>query len=217
MRFGLVLSGGGIRGVAHLGLLKALEEREVNIDIMAGTSAGSIISMLYCFGFSVERILEIILDIRTLRLVRPAMSLKGVLNMNSVKQYLTEFVKKDDFSALRLPLVVAATNLRKGETTYFSKGSVIDAVCASSCIPVLFNPVKIDGEWYIDGGILNNLPAEAIRSQCDLLLGCHSNPIAPDFIPKNAKDVMERALMLAITRNAYLSRELCDYTLEPKG
>ncbi|MEM6523754.1 MAG: patatin-like phospholipase family protein [Bacteroidota bacterium] len=217
MKLGVVLSGGGIRGVAHLGLLKALEEEDIRIHAMAGTSAGSIIALFYSSGFTTERILEIIQDIRTLRLARPALSLTGVLNMTSVKQYISEFIKQDDFKELKIPLFVAATDLARGETVYFSEGSVIDAVCASSCIPVLFDPLVLNGRLYIDGGILNNLPAEAIRSKCDLLLGCHSNPIDPNFSAKNAKDVMERALMLSITRNAHLSKDICDYILEPEG
>ncbi|MEM1405561.1 MAG: patatin-like phospholipase family protein [Bacteroidota bacterium] len=217
MKFGVALSGGGVRGVSHLGMLKALEEHNISVDVVSGTSAGSIIGLFYCAGFTTERILEIILDISTFKLVRPALSWNGVLKMSSIRQYLEGFVKHDNFADLEIPLIIAATNLKKGETTYFKKGPLIEAVCASSCIPVLFDPVILAGEQYIDGGILNNLPAEAIRTKCDILLGCHSNPIDIDFVPKHAKDVMERALMLSITRNTYLSKQTCDYFFEPKG
>ncbi len=217
MKIGLVLSGGGIRGVAHLGVIKALEEYGVNFDLLAGTSAGSIVGAFYAAGYSVDRILEIVLDIKTNKFIRLALSWKGVLKMNSVKQFLTEYFPHDSFDDLNMPLHIAATNIQKGETEYFTEGSLTDAICASSCIPVLFDPVSINGQLYIDGGILNNLPVEAIRKSCDIVVGSHSNPIGDGFYPKNAKVVMERTLMLAITRNAYASRTFCDYFIEPVG
>ncbi len=214
---GLALSGGGIRGVAHLGVLKALEERNIPISQIAGVSAGSIVGALYASGYTVDEILVMIKKVSAFRLLQPALSFKGLLKVDVIKKFLRQYIKEDDFSSLKIPLTVGATNLTYGRTEYFNKGSLIDPICASSCVPVLFDPMLIGDQWYIDGGILNNLPAEPIRESCDIVIGIHTNPVEEDFVATNARQVMERALMMAIGRNVALSKELCDHYLEPPG
>ncbi|TRX59571.1 patatin-like phospholipase family protein [Fulvivirga sp. M361] len=214
---GLVLSGGGVRGVAHLGVIKALEENDVHISAISGASAGAIIGTFYAAGFSVERILEIITEIKTARFLQLAMSWKGVLKMDAINKFISKHLKEDTFESLKIPLYAAATNIKTGKTTYFDKGPLVPAICASSCIPVLFDPVAFDGQLYVDGGILNNLPVEPIREKCALVIASHSNPVDSDYDAKNAKDVMERSLMMAITCNVYSRRHLCDYFIEPAG
>lgn len=214
---GLVLSGGGARGIAHLGVIKALEESNIGFDVISGTSAGSIIGALYAQGMNVNEILNILIDIKPLKFIQPALNTKGLLKMEVIEKFLSQYIPKNDFSALKIPLYIAATNIRTGETEYFENGNLISAICASSCIPVLFNPVNYNDQLYIDGGILNNLPTEAIRDHCDVIIGVHSNPIDRDFEFKNFSSGMERALMLAITRNVYQSAQLCDFLIEPQG
>ncbi|UII25847.1 patatin-like phospholipase family protein [Fulvivirga maritima] len=216
MKVGLVLSGGGARGIAHLGVIKALEEAEINIDFISGSSAGAIVGAMYTYGYQVERILEIVKSIKTFKFLQPALSWTGILKMDVIRKFL-ELHLKDDFEHLKKPLYIAATNVNTGKTEYFNKGPLLSAICASSCIPVLFDPVLHNNKLYIDGGILNNLPVEPLEGKCDIIIGSHCNPIDHDFDPKNAKLVMERALMLAITCNAYSRRSACDYFIEPKG
>jgi len=215
MKTGLVLSGGGVRGVAHLGIIKALEEKEIKFDVISGTSAGSIVGALYSYGYSVDEILKVIVEIKAFKLLQPALSWTGLLNMEVVERFLMDYLPIDDFSSLKIPLYIAATNLNSGKTEYFHSGKLRAAICASSCIPVLFNPVKYNENLYIDGGILNNLPVEPVRDQCEVIIGCHSNPVDSDFQPKNAKGVMERALMMAITKNAHQNKSKCDIFIEP--
>lgn len=214
---GLVLSGGGARGIAHLGVIKALEESNIQIDVISGTSAGAIIGALYAKGLNTNEIFKILLDIKPLRFIQPALNTKGLLKMEVIERFLSQFLPENSFSSLKIPLYIAATNLRKGKTEYFNNGNLISAICASSCIPVLFNPVKYNEELYIDGGILNNLPVEAIRNECNIIIGVHSNPIDTNFEFKNFSSGMERALMLAITRNVYQSAQKCDFLIEPEG
>ncbi len=214
---GLVLSGGGARGVAHIGAIKALEEAEIQLDILSGTSSGAIVGALHGYGYSTNEILKMVLEIKPWRLISPALNTKGLLKIEVLQKFLEKHLPVNDFNSLKTPLRVAATNLRTGKTEYFSKGKLIDAICASCCIPVLFNPVKYNGELYFDGGILNNLPVEAIRTDTERVIGCHSNPIDSNFQLKNFSSAIERGLMLAITRNAYHSASSCDFLIEPKG
>ncbi len=217
MTIGLVLSGGGARGIAHLGVIKALEEYGIKIDRISGASAGAIVGALYAHGYGTNEILKIILKVKSFKLLQPALNVKGLLKMDVIRTFLEEYLPENDFTALNIPVTIAATNIKSGRTAYFENGDLIGAICASSCIPVLFNPIPLQGELYIDGGILNNLPAEPIRDKCDFLIGSHSNPIDREFDAKNLKFVLERALMLAITRNAYDSAKLCDLMIEPEG
>lgn len=214
---GLALSGGGIRGVAHLGLIKALEENNIKIKALSGTSAGSIISAFYAYGYSIDEILDIIVNLKTFKFLRPALSMTGLLKMGKLYKLFKQYFPENDFSALKIPIVIAATNLKTGRIEYFDQGDLIGALCSSSCIPVLFDPFEYKGQLYIDGGVLNNLPAEPLKNKTKIIFGSHCNPIDREFAPKNARLVMERALMLSITQNASKGRLLCDYFFEPQG
>jgi NTE family protein len=216
-RVGLVLSGGGARGIAHLGLIKAMEEREIPIDIISGTSAGSIIGALYASGYSTDDILEMVKSVSTYQLLSPAYSLKGVLKIEVLLKFLRKYIQTNSFEALKIPLVVTATNINRGVTDYFSQGELFTPICASSCIPVLFQPVEWNGHSYIDGGILNNLPVEPLENECDVIIGSHTNPITEDFSPGNARQVMERTLMMAIVCNVHVRKPKCHHFIEPPG
>ena len=217
-RIGLALSGGGARGVAHLGILKALEEYNIGFCALSGTSAGAVVGALYSYGYTPDEILGIFKEIKAYKLLKPALSWRGILNMDVLYQYLKKYMPENTFKALKIPMHVAATDVRSGKTTYFNEGDdLVGALCASSCIPVLFDPVKYNDRLYIDGGILNNLPCEPLRDNCDVVIAAHSNPIDEDFDPKNARVVMERALLLAISCNVYCRREQCDFFIEPLG
>ncbi|MCA6078849.1 patatin-like phospholipase family protein [Fulvivirga sedimenti] len=214
-KVGLVLSGGGARGIAHLGLIKAMEEHKIPIDMISGTSAGAIIGALYASGHSTETILGMIKSVSTYQLLSPAYSLKGVLKIEVLMKFLRKYIGKDSFEALQIPLTVAATNINRGVTDFFSTGEMYQAICASACIPVLFHPVEWKGYSYIDGGILNNLPVEPLISKCDVIVASHTNPIMDEFQPRNARQVMERALMMSIVCNVEVRKEKCDHFIEP--
>jgi len=166
MKIGLTLSGGGVRGVAHLGVIKALEESGFQFARVSGASAGSIIGAFYCNGYSTDEILEIIEKTSLYKLVRPALSWRGLLKLdNAVKGFKT-YLPHDSFEGLKTPLHIAATDINKGETKYFHEGPLLKVIQASSSIPVVFDPVNINGSVYIDGGILNNLPVEPLLGIC---------------------------------------------------
>ncbi|MCW5910954.1 MAG: patatin-like phospholipase family protein [Cyclobacteriaceae bacterium] len=217
MKRGLVLSGGGIRGIVHIGILKALEEMDITFDCVAGTSAGSIVGALYAAGHRPDQIFDLVKHLGFFKAVRPAFTWTGLLTMNGLKDVLLKNIPENDFSKLKLPLTVSATNIRNGQIHYFSSGELISAVMASSSIPAIFNPVRINGHLYVDGGILDNLPAKTIRNQCDVLVGCHCNQISPDFDVTNMKLVLERSLLISINANAQASKHLCDVLIDPPG
>jgi NTE family protein len=215
MKTGLVLSGGGARGICHLGVLKALEESGVKIDYLSGTSAGAITGALYSYGYKPDEILNIVLTTSFFRSLRIAWTWKGLLSIDGLKDVLLKYIPIDSFDALKIPLVVAATDIKRGRVEYFSKGELIPALLSSSCVPAVFNPYRFNGLLYVDGGILDNLPVKAIQDKCDIIIGSHCNFINSEFDVKNIRSVIERSLLMAINGNTSVSKSLCQVLIEP--
>lgn len=216
MKIGLSLSGGGARGIAHMGVLKGLEEIGIKPTMITGTSAGAIVGAFYCYGYSPDEFFEIIKSTRLFRFIRPALTGKGLMHLSAVEDLFKKYFENDSFEALKTPLVVASTDVKKGKSVYFYQGALIKAVMASSAIPVIFNPIEMDGQLYIDGGILNNLPVDPLVGHCDTLVGVSCNPVQDDFEMKNMKSLLERSLLMAINVNTYQNRGKCDLFLEPE-
>ena len=217
MNIGLSLSGGGARGIAHLGVLKALEERNIRPSVISGTSAGALIGAIYSYGFSPEEIFDIVSKTRVLTSIKPSLSIKGLLKPETIGDILKQYITTDNFDALKIPLTVTATNIVEGKSEYFSSGELIRPIMASCCVPFFFTPVTIAEKTYVDGGLLDNLPSGIIRDKCDYLIGVSVNPVTSQFDPKNMKVMIERSLLIAINGNTMVSKERCDLVIEPEG
>ncbi|MFA0964201.1 patatin-like phospholipase family protein [Roseivirga sp. BDSF3-8] len=215
MALGIALSGGGARAIAHLGILQVLEEHNLQPDRITGSSAGALLGALYAKGYKPKAILDIVTKTSFTKLIRPAMSISGLLKIGTIEPVFLQYFPDNDFSGLKIPLIVAATDVEKGKTVYFSKGQLIPPVLASCCLPVIFSPYTIDGTRYIDGGIMNNLPVEPLEGYCDRIIGLHCNPVNDGFNPKNMRDILEKSLLMAINYNAYQRKKTCDLFLEP--
>lgn len=197
MKVGIVLSGGGIRGIAHLGVLKALKNAGLKISHITGTSAGAIVGALYANNIDPFDVFEIIKNKNLLRFLRPAISSPALFNFEHISELLEIYLPKT-FDELNIPLTITATNFNQNKLTYFSDGELIRKVLASSCIPGLFSPVIIDGISYVDGCVINNFPVEPLIDKCDYILGssCNNLPYLDNF--KNIKTVIQRATILSL-------------------
>lgn len=216
-KIGISLSGGGSRGIVHIGILKAIDEAGIQISMITGTSAGAIVGALYCSGYSPDSIMGIIKDTKLIKYVRPAISFSGLLKLDKIISIFHKYLKNDSFERLNIPLIVAATNVRNGKNEFLGSGELVKSVLASCAVPVIFEPIKLNGEVYIDGGILNNLPVEPLIGHCDIIVGSNCNPISENYEPGNMRSLMERSLLMAIGVNTYLKKENCDLFLEPEG
>jgi NTE family protein len=147
--------------------------------------------------------------------MRPAWTRVGLLQMSWLHELLLRLIPENNFSALKIPLTVAATEISKGEIHYFTEGEIASTVIASSSIPAVFNPVLVNGGTYLDGGILDNLPVKPILDKCDFVVGLHCNSISSNFDARNLKTVVERSLLMAINANTQLSRGMCNVFIEP--
>jgi NTE family protein len=218
MKIGLSLSGGGAKGIAHLGVIQALDEMGVKFSILSGASSGAVAASLYSYGYPPREILTIIKKIKTFRSLRLAWGLMGgMLGMGGMKKLILDGIPEDSFSALKIPVIISTTNLKTGRVRYFSEGALADVIAASCCVPAIFSPVIIEGEPYIDGGVVDNLPVTPIVGRCDFIIGSNCNPISQNFIPKNIKKVIERTMIMAINPNTMASKALCQVYIEPPG
>ena len=217
IRIGIALSGGGARGVAHIGVLKALRESGIEPQVVAGTSSGAIVGALYAYGAEIaelEAFAKVGIGIKLLRIGNP---LRGLIKLTLLREKLEAVLPVDDFSCLRKPFAVAATDLQLGELRVFTEGPLIAAVQASCAVPLLFHPVVIDGTQYIDGGLYMNLPAAPIREQCDILIGSNVMPLVNQEVGQLSTiwSISNRVFDLAVHHNSASSRELCDFMFEP--
>jgi len=215
MKIGIAFSGGGSRGIAHAGILKGFQQFGIKPEIITGTSAGSIVGALYAYGYPPDEILKIILKTKLLRILRPAFTWAGLLTLEKTYDFFKSLLPTDSFESLKIPMYVCATNLKNGRPTFFSSGSLIRSVMASSAIPVIFSPVEIDGTHYIDGGITNNLPVEPLIGHCDRIIGMHCNPVDKNYDTGNMKELLERTFIMTINGNVEKRKSACDLFLEP--
>lgn len=215
MKNGLVLSGGGARGVCHLGVMKALDEFGIKFDFIAGTSAGGIAGCLYSYGYPPEDILKIIRETSFLKSLKLAWTWTGLLSFDGLGQLLIKYMPENTFDCLKIPVTLAMTELQKGRIEYVSQGELVTALQASCSVPAVFKPVQYRGGIYVDGGLLDNLPVKAIYDKCDFIVGSHCNFISSRFDVKNLRSVVERSLLMAINGNTMVSKTLCDVLIDP--
>lgn len=215
-KLGIVLSGGGARGFAHLGVLKALNEAGIYPEIISGVSAGSIVGAFYADGYTPDEIPEFFLDHKLFKYFELILPKKGLLRITGLLRIITQHLRSRTFESLKIPLVISATDLIEGKTVYFSKGELVKVIIASSSIPVLFTPLEMDHSVFVDGGVLNNLPIEPIRERCNTVIGVHVNPTGKQEVITGLSNIAERSFNLSIANNVKQNSKLCDFYIEPQ-
>ena len=215
MKIGLVLSGGGARGIAHLGVVKALQEIGIQFDQIAGTSAGAIVGALIAQGYSPDESLKIIESSSFVRHLRPAWTRMGLLRLDMVVDLYRKYIPHDSFEGLQIPLHVVAVDLNGGEQVVFEQGELIRPVLASCCLPGIFEPMYINKRQFVDGGVLNNLPVDVIENKVDFLIGSHCNVLGPRKPVTSMRGVVERSLVLAVQSKTKERFARCNVLIEP--
>ena len=214
---GVVLSGGGSRGVAHLGVLKALEEYDLEPDFICGVSSGAIVGAFYADGWKPDDIFELFQDQHFFNFVRLSFPITGMLKLSGFTKLLNENLSVTRFEELKKQLVVMATNFNEGSPAFFEEGDLLKPTLASSSIPVLFSPVQIGTDLYVDGGLMDNLPFEPANEYCNFLMGVHVNPLARNPNIGNMVEVAERTFQLSVVANIRDKYDKFGLLIEPKG
>lgn len=172
-KLGLALSGGGTRGFAHIGVLKAFEEEHIKFDCVAGTSIGSLIGALYCANVSIDQMID-----EAKRVTRKDVVNRLWINSDSAKiaNVANRLLQDKTFNELSTPFSAVAVDLVDGQEVVLNSGSVPKAVSASCAVPALFKPVEMDGMVLVDGGLLNNMPADVCRAMgAEIVIGVDLN------------------------------------------
>ena len=162
-KLGLALGAGGSRGVAHIGFLKALEEENIQVDYIVGSSMGSVVGGAYAAGVSVDEMREAVCKLRLLDLLTPAKQKGGVFGNNKMRSQIVKYLGDITFAELKIPFHCVAVDMVKQEVVECSEGSVVDAIVASSSIPAVFHPVVKEESRLIDGGVLERVPAMRVK------------------------------------------------------
>ena len=214
-KIGIALSGGGIKGLCHAGVLKALEEQGIKPDIISGVSAGAVVGALYADGYTPDEIAKLFEDISFRRMTKLRIPDGGLFRIDAFENFIFKNMRAKTFEELNIPLRIVATNLDKGQSVVFSKGNLIDPIVASCSVPVLFTPKKINGTHYVDGGVLKNFPVSTIRDNCDKVIGINASPLVADEYKLSLMNVASRTYHFMFKANILHDKELCDLLIEP--
>jgi NTE family protein len=164
VQIGLALSGGGARALAHIGVLKVLEEVQVPVHMLAGTSMGGIVAAVYAAGRSAAEIEQLARSLRLLDIVQRGRSGLGLMGQGKIASRLREALGGDPtFDQLKLPLALTAVDLETGEEVVIREGSVVEGLLATTAVPVVFPPVAWRDRLLVDGGVLNQVPCDVVR------------------------------------------------------
>ncbi len=214
---GVALGGGFARGMAHIGVLKVLEEEGIPISIVAGTSVGALIGAAYCSGLSIEALEKVARSVRFTTFARWTVSRYGFASNDRMVSFLTRTLKVKTFEELRIPLGVTATDFNSGEGVVFHSGSIIDPIRASCAYPGMFLPVNIRGRWLVDGMLSYPVPTRPLREMgADRVLAVHlKGQWARNGAPRHLFDVIGQSFAIAQDMMRHLWRGAADIVVEP--
>lgn len=216
---GIALSGGGVRGFSHIGVLMAMEKFGIRPNIIAGVSAGSIAAVMYSAGLCPNDIIECFSAADGLGyFTELTIPKEGFLKLNKFAEHLESWLPVKNLEDLKIPTVVCATDLDHGKSVGWSKGTIVPRVLASCSIPIIFHPVVINGVHYVDGGVLRNLPAWAIRDYCHTLYGSNCSPLDTNYSYNGSVlQLALRSYRLMSSSNTPQDLRLCDHVIQTKS
>lgn len=214
-RIGFGLSGGFIKGFAHLGVIQALLEHDIKPDIISGVSAGALAGAFYADGNEPYKVLDFFAGHKFQDLTKLVIPKVGLFDLSEFMEFLKSNFKVKKIEQLKIPMVITATDLDHGKSVHFKEGDLAERIAASCCMPVMFNPVKIDGTHYVDGGIFMNFPISTIKKDCEKVIGINVSPLIAEEYKMNIVNIAMRSYHFMFRANTFPQREMCDLLIEP--
>lgn len=222
----LVLSGGGIKGMAHVGVLEVLHQAKIALDLIVGCSAGAIVGALYTDRQDVDHVKKIALEMASFSgnyrlfglpsLYKGFMKGYGLFSMEKIKKHLSKIIRATTFEHLQIPLTVVATNLNEGYLKPFSSGELIQTICASAAIPGIFQPICIEGQYYVDGYLLEPLPIAIAKEQgARLTIGVNVCNNLPCLDTSKLSNVILHSLDIVARHRIQNSLRQADIIIDP--
>jgi NTE family protein len=214
---GLALGGGFARGIAHIGVLKVLEEEQIPVRVVTGTSVGALIGASYCSGLCCADLEDVAHSVRFTTFARWTLSRYGFANNDRMVAFLTKTLKVRTFEELRIPLGVTATDFNTGEGVVFHSGSIIEPVRASCAYPGMFLPVNIRGRWLVDGMLSHPVPTRPLREMgADRVLAVHlRGQWSKNGAPRHLFDVIGQSFAIAQDKMSDSWKSAADLVIEP--
>jgi len=216
IRLGLALGGGAIRGAAHLGVLDALEDQGIKPACISGTSIGAFVAALYAFGQTPQEILKLIRDLQLFDVAKLKFSKMGLLSHKQIGKLVVETIGDVNIEDAPIPLAIIATNVVSGQRHVFRKGSLAEAVLASTSVPGVFHPVILeDGQVLVDGGLVENVPVSPLRELgADCVIGVDLNGSPEYGAVEDAFDILLNAMDIALDNTTRLQLKQADAIIE---
>jgi NTE family protein len=222
MKVGLALGGGAVRGLAHIGVLKVLKKYQLPIDFIAGTSMGGAIGGLVAAGIDIEEIEDFILSTPSYRFMDIGIRKRGIIAGNKIYAMLIHFLEQKGLGDiriedLRIPFRAVSVDLIKGKVFVFEEGSLSLAIRATTSVPGIFSPVHYRDKVLVDGGVLNNLPADLLRTAgMDIAIAVDVEREHEEQEPRNIFEVVYRAFTIMMTRQRRANLKYADVVFRPE-
>src|SRR5690606_13853153 len=194
-KIGLALGAGGARGLAHIGVIQVLEEHRISVDMVAGSSIGSLVGALYAMGHDGNTLARFAQLCREKFFYDFTVSKMGIIQGNKIKELLSLITQRKRIEELPIPLAIVATNLTNGEKVLFREGYVADAICASISIPGIFVPVEMDGKLLVDGSVVDRVPVSVVKQMgADIIIAVDISTLKKNVQVNSIVDVMLQSI-----------------------
>lgn len=216
-KIGLALGGGAALGIAHIGVLKALKEKNIEIGWIAGTSIGSLIASLYCFDEDLDHLNNLAIETSWQKIAGISFSTYGAFSNSKLEKFLKEHIGDKNFEESKIPLSIVATNIANGKKVVLSKGSVSKAVMASTAIPGVFEPIEIENELLVDGGVVENVPVTTIEEMgAETIIAVDLNASHVSEKPKNIVGVLINSFHFLLANSTKSQIRQADILIQPE-
>lgn len=213
---GLALGGGAVLGAAHIGVIRAIGESDIRVNHIAGTSIGALVAALYAFNKDWKEMKEIASELNWIDISQLALSRFGLLSNDRLGDLIIEHIGDKNIEDADIPLALIATDVVNGKKVVLQKGSVAEAVMASTSIPGIFKPVEIDGQMLIDGGVAENVPVKTVRDMSDdYVIGVDLNSQHTYEKPENVLDVILNSFHFLMQKSDRLQTKGADLLIKP--
>ena len=212
---GIAFSGGGAKAAAHCGALQALKEYGIKPDVVSGTSAGALVATLFASGFSPKQMIEMFQGMNFFKdIVTPGVPKGGLFESRPLVELIRKNLPYSRLEELPVPTFLVASDLEHGVPKVFTKGEIAPRVVASCSIPVIFQPMCINGVHYVDGGAFQNLPVSAIRQKCEKVIALSLNHLEEDKYKDNLVSVAYRSFLMMMVSNVAADTAQADLFVE---
>ena len=210
-KVGLALGSGGAKGIAHIGVLRALQNANIKVDYISGTSVGAMVASMVAFNVNLDVVAEIAKSMTLTQITTFKLSKTGFFTADPLKEILIEHLGEVNIEDAAIPLSIVATDINSGEEVVFTQGPLADAVCASASIPGVYIPLQLNGRTLVDGGIVQSVPVQAVKSMgAGVIIASQLGGVGAYDEPKNVLDVMRNAFDIALSHRTHEETKAAD-------